>query len=299
MKRILATSLLLAGLHSSAAFLLRAEENAPTGSAVNLDDGISAAGGGASMWSGPMPQGPLKPFVLDMVGTPKKNDGNLDPVTTFHDMLEETTWHGQNAMRRIAATTKPGETEFTRWATVVFDPKTLLLYYTELRLVEGAFVRREYDGVHVKETRTFGNFRHAMTPGYKLETVTTQFDLAEPAFAWGEGSGLLVLIALPLRKGLTGSVPVISGSVSRVTPCLTGPCSVARITYRVLGKEEILGLSGKLVRTWKVSVPETHFLLWIACRNPRLEGVTWPRSAGVMTKGEPDALYSMGPIMKK
>jgi hypothetical protein len=162
------------------------------------------------LWSDPKPHGPLDPFVLDMVGTPRKRDGNLDPVATFHDTLEEITWHGHRAMRRIAATTKPGETEFTRWSTVVFDESTLVPYYTELRLSEGVFVRREYDGVHVKETRTAGDFRTSPHPGSKLEIVTSKFDLPEPAFAWAEGVGLPVMLALPLREGLDGTVgPIV------------------------------------------------------------------------------------------
>lgn len=91
------------------------------------------------MWSGPKPQGPLKPFVLDMMGTPKKNDGTSDPPTIFHDTLEKIDWHGQRAMRRSVATTKPGETEFTRWAILVFDEKTLLPYSTEFRVADGRF----------------------------------------------------------------------------------------------------------------------------------------------------------------
>jgi hypothetical protein len=298
-KRTFVTVLLLAALHSSGTVLSFAAGNPSPRPAAKMGGGALAASGETPLWSGRKPQGPLKPFVLDMVGTPKKSDGTLDPATTFHDTLEEITWHGHKAMRRIAATTKPGETEFTRWSTIVFDEKTLLPYYTELRLAEGVFARREYDGVHVKETRTAGDFRTLPQPGSKLQTVTTRFDLPEPAFAWAEGVGLPLLLALPLREGFEGSAPVISGSPSAVTPCLAAPCFVARISYRVIGKEKIAGISGKQVLTWKVSVPETRFFFWISCDHPRLEGVTWPRSAGVMTKGQADAVYSMGPIVRK
>lgn len=259
---------------------------------------FSTAWGENSMWSGPKPQGPLQPFILDMVGTPRKSDGTLDPVTKFHDTMERMSWHGHKSMRRIAATTKPGETAFTRWATVVFDEKTLLPYLTELRTSDGRFVRREFDGVHVKETRTTGDFRQPIPPGTKPETVTAKFDLSEPAFAWAEGVGLPVLLALPLNAGFKGSVPVISGSASAVKPCLMGPCFVERMTYHVVAKEEIAGISGQRVLCWKVSVPETQFFFWIACHRPRLEGVTWPRSAGAMTAGQADAIFSMGPIVK-
>ncbi len=95
------------------------------------------------MWSGPKPQGPLKPFALHMVGTPKKIDGTLEPEAMFHDTMEKVTLHGHKAMRRIAATTKPGETEFTPWSTVVFDEKTLLPYFSEFRISDGQLLRHD------------------------------------------------------------------------------------------------------------------------------------------------------------
>jgi len=246
-----------------------------------------------SLWAGPKPRGPLKPFVLDMMGTLRKDDGAVGPPITFHDTLEKTRWHGHRAMRRVAATTMPGGTEFARWSVVVFDERTLLPYYTELRRADGAFMRREFDGVHVKETRTAGDYRKPLhlAPGTKPETVMLRFDLSEPAFAWAEGVGLPVLLAAPLRDGFAGSVPVISGDRSAVMPCFTGPCFVHRLTYRVMGREEITGISGKPTRTWKISVPETGFTFWISCENPRLEGVTWPAFQGGGT-------FSMGPLVR-
>jgi hypothetical protein len=71
------------------------------------------------------------------------------------------------------------------------------------------------------------------------------------------------------------------------------------MSYRVVGQEEIDGLSGKRVLTWKVYVPETDFYFWIACDDPRLEGVTWPRGTGTITAGQSDARFTMGPIVTK
>lgn len=250
--------------------------------------------GETPLWTGTKSHGPLKPFVLDMMGTLTKDDGTQDAPVTFHDTLERIDWHGHKAMRRIAATTMPGGTEFVRWAVVVFDEKTLLPYYTEWRKADGAFVRREFDGVHVSETRNAQDFRSPVSPTPKpqLETKTLKFDLPEPAFGWIEGVGLPVLLAVPLKEGFEGSVPVISGDPSKIVPCFAGPCFVGRMSYRVIGQEEITGISGKPVGTWKISVPETNFTFWIARDNPRLEGVTWP---GPPTGGR----YSMGPVVKK
>jgi hypothetical protein len=58
------------------------------------------------------------------------------------------------------------------------------------------------------------------------------------------------------------------------------PCHVLRMSYQVLGKEMITGISGKPLVTWKISVPETRFTFWIACKKPRLEQVFWPGPGG-------------------
>jgi len=76
-------------------------------------------------------------------------------------------------MRRTTATTRPRETELYVWATVVFDAKTLMPYYSEYRRRDGVFVRHEFNGVHVKETRTTKEMKSpAVGADEKLDTVT-------------------------------------------------------------------------------------------------------------------------------
>lgn len=104
--------------------------------------------------TGDSPRGPLRPIVIDMVATHKPDNGPPVPPIIFHDVLENLTWHGHKATRRTTATTKPGGTDFVFWATVIFDAKTLLPYCSEYRREDGVFVRHEFNGVHVKETRT-------------------------------------------------------------------------------------------------------------------------------------------------
>src|SRR5262249_26632666 len=75
----------------------------------------------------------------------------------------------------------------------------------------------------------------------------------------------------------------------KMVPCTVGPCHVLRMSYRVVGEETVMGISGKRVRAWKVWVPETRFNFWIARDRPRLEGVTWPGPSGT---------YSMSGVAK-
>jgi hypothetical protein len=220
-----------------------------------------------------------------MMGTPDGSTASEGKSLIFHDTLETVDWHGHRALKRVAATTQPGGTEFVRWSTVVFDEKTLLPCFTEWRRSDGLFLRREFDGLHVKESRTPGALSQIgpIAPGTNLEVINSEFDLPEPALAWIEGVGLPLLLALPLHEGLQGSVPVISGDKSTVMPCAAGPCFVTRMSYRVDGEETITGISQRPTKTWKAQVPESKFVFWISRDHPRLERVTWPGAAGMFT----------------
>lgn len=226
----------------------------------------------------------LKPFVIDMMAILKRDDGTAPPPPVlFHDTLTKTIWHGHKAIKRETATTRPGGKEFVGWAVVIFDQKTLLPYFSEFRRADGLFLRREYDGVQVKETRTSLDVLTSprVNPGEHIDTVTAEFVLPEPAYTWLENSGLPILLALPLHAGLEGSVPVISGDTTSMKPCAIGPCYVLRMSYHVTGPEMVMGISGKSVLAWKIWVPETKFTFWITCKHPRLEQVTWPGPKGL------------------
>jgi hypothetical protein len=243
--------------------------------------------------SGEPPRGPLEPFVIDMMATHHPDSGIPIAPILFHDTMERVRWHGRDAMKRETATTLPGGTEFVRWATVIFDATTLLPYFSELRRKDGLFLRREFDGVHVKEKRSTKDFVKTppLPPGETVESRSAEFDLPEPGFTWIENTGLPILLALPLRHGLQGSVPVISGDRATMKPCLEGPCFILRMSYRVLGAEEMAGFSPDPVPSWKISVPETGFTFWIAETKPRLVQVYWPGPGG-------NGTFSMGPVQR-
>lgn len=243
--------------------------------------------------TGKPPRGPLKPFMIDMMATHHPDSGVALPPIIFHDTLVRTSWHGRSAMRRETATTKPGGKEFVLWAIVIFDATTLVPYYSEIRRKDGLFVRHEFNGVHVKETRTTADVLRSppLKPGEPVNFVTTEFDLPEPAFTWIENTGLPILLSLPLQDGFEGSVPVISGDSSAMKPCMAGPCFVLRMSYRVRGIEDKRGISDVPIRSWKISVPETGFTFWIARKGPRLVQVYWPGPGG-------NGTFSMGPVPK-
>jgi len=251
-----------------------------------------APSGTAPYITGDPPRGPVKPFVIDMVARLQPDTGPGLPPIIFHDVLVNMRWQGHKATRRTTATTRPGETEFYMWATVIFDAKTFMPYYSEYRRRDGVFVRHQFNGLHVTETRTIKELKSpAVGAGEKLGTVTSEFDLPEPAFTWIENTGLPILLSLPLRQGFSGSVPVISGerdTLANNKPCTVGPCYVRRMTYHVIGAEDVKGISRVPVHSWKVSVPDTGFTFWIACKNPRLIQVNWP---GPKHNGT----FSMGP----
>ncbi len=225
------------------------------------------------------PKGPLKPFTIYMMAVA---DTGVQRPVYFYDVMKDTVWDGHKATKRETATTMPGEKKYVRWATVVFDAKTLLPYFSEYRRLDGIFLQHIFDGLHVTEIKNCDDI--LTTPrraeGARPDTITTQSDLKGPAYTWLENSGLPVLLSLPLQPGFQGSVPVISGDSLTMRPWTHGPSYILPMTYRVTAKERIKGLSGKTVWAWKVWIPETKFWFWISCKNPRLEGVTWPSLNG-------------------
>jgi len=89
-----------------------------------------------------------------------------------------------------------------------------------------------------------------------------------------------------MHDGMRGMVPVISGDSTKIAPCTCGPCYVVPMTYDVTGPEEIKGLSGKLVKTWKVFNPERNFTFWISYDNRTLEQVSFPGPNGIFVLRE-------------
>lgn len=230
----------------------------------------------------------LKPSVMHMKAVPDPDTVKSSQAVYFYDTLNYITWHGRKALKRETATTLPGDTNFVAWATVIFDPVTLLPYLSEYRRIDGTFIKHEFDGTKVTETKNCVDYLKTprREPGAVADTIVTHYVLPVPAFTWLENSGLPILLASPLRRGFKGSVPVISGDSSKMFPWTSGSCYVLRMSYQVMGKEKIMGLSGKEVKAWKVWVPETKFWFWISCRNPRMEGVTWPALNGMRYKME-------------
>ncbi len=233
-----------------------------------------------------LPQGPLKPYVMDMAAILKPDSGPVPAPRRLGDKLEETTWNGHKALRR-ESTSIAADGTVVRWEITISDAKTLLPYYSEWRRADGLFLRREFDGLRVKETRTSLDVLKAprLAPGAQVDMLTKEFVLPESAYDWLGGAGLPILLALPLRDGLEGSLPVISGDGTKMAPCTAGPCFVLRMSYHVSGPEVVKGISGTPVRTWKISVPDQRFTFWITCDNPRLEQVTWPGPNGTFSMG--------------
>jgi hypothetical protein len=243
------------------------------------------------------PRGPLRPFAIDMMAVQESGGaGAPRPPNRFHDALEEITWRGHPALKRTTATTAAGVTELVRWEIAIFDVNTLPPYHSEWHRQDGLFLTREFDGVRVTETRTATDVLRSppVAPGTPRDPVRSDFTLSEPAYDWIGGEGLPILLGLPLRNGLDGSLPVITGGAGGSTPfgegtasiCTAGPCVVGRMTFHVSRPELITGLSGSPVRAWKIWVPDTRFTFWIAAdapAGPRLEQVTWSRDGATFS----------------
>jgi hypothetical protein len=230
-----------------------------------------------------VPKGPLKPFSIMMEAVMQPDTGTAPPRRRLGDKFELTTWKGHQALRRESTTIAADNTTVVFWEITYSDAKTLLPYYSEWRRRDGLFIKREFDGLNIKETHTTANpfSSPRIQPGTPIDSTTISYTLTRKTYDWLGGAGLPIVMGLPLHEGLAGSIPTLSGDSTEVTQCVTGPCYVADLTYNVAGQETVTGLSGHPVKCWKVVDPGRQFTFWIACDDRHLEQVTWPGKGGL------------------
>jgi len=230
------------------------------------------------------PHGPLQPFSMTMeaVFHPDDEFAPTPPTLLLGDKIEMATWQGKPAIRRESTVYAPDRSRIIRWEITYSDPQTFRPLSSEWRRGDGLFIRRTFQGQHVTEQRTSLDVMRAprTPPGTPFDTLTSEFTLAEPVYDWLGGAGLPVLLGLPLRAGLEGSLPVMSASSDSVAPCTVGPCVVARLSYQVNGPETVTSMSGGSTTAWRVQVAQTGFTFWITTGTPRLAQVSWPGKGG-------------------
>ena len=234
----------------------------------------------------PRARGPatLYDHVFDVVLT--ADAGAAPPAAHWRDSVVATTWRGRDALRREQANTRPGKTEYVGWTTNIFDPVTFLPYSSERKRKDGLFVRWEFDGLKVTETKTVLDLNSAppTPPSTKLETSTRTFTLPEPVYDYFGGLYGALFSGMPLQAGLDGSFPALAFAGSAPT--------IVRVHYRVSGPEKVTADDGTKVDAWKIETDADDqnpvYSYWVTVQSPRIQRVAYRQGAGLLTFAAPE-----------
>ena len=173
----------------------------------------------------------LQPYNNAWVYTVTLPNGQTSPQGIWSDHMQWTTVGGRQVMMRVQGTTfVSGVSNSIR---NVFDPKTMAPINSETHGIDGSIFRRTFTGAHVV-TETLAS---AKDPGTK-----TEVDLPMAPYDFNGGLYGLLLAALPLKAGLTGSLPAIADRENTLT---SEPFHVLREEYVSAGSR------GK-VKAWVV-----------------------------------------------
>lgn len=192
----------------------------------------------------------LQPYNNAWFYTVKTGDGVVHPQGIWTDHLQWTTIDGRKALMRVQ-----GTIFIAGKSNVVintFDLKTLAPIGREAHNIDGSISRRSFAGAHITEA-----FRAA---GATSDT-TTSADLPEPVYDFNGGLYGILLAALPLRKGLVGSLPAVNddGNALSAEP------------FRVLRQETISAGARGRVKAWVVqSVKPGNYTMtfWLTKKPP-------------------------------
>jgi hypothetical protein len=144
----------------------------------------------------------------------------------------------------------------------VFDPTTMAAVSSEIHKVDGSWLKRSFQGTTVTEIR-------GDTPADKIG-VTTKVTLPRPVFDyWGGMYGTLVA-ALPLRVGITGTLP----SMAEFDP------RYETATFKVVREETLKAGALGDVRTYVVESEGMTF--WLSVKAPYVLKLDVPMSEGVV-----------------
>ncbi len=230
----------------------------------------------------PPAAGPLVPYEHVLTISTTSVSGQAELAALWKDKLEPATWQGHAAFRREQANTRPGGTDYVGWFTNVFDTATFQPYFSEHRRKDGLFVRYEFDGLHVRETKSKLDVNSAprTPPGTPIETVTREFTLSEPVYDYFGGTFGVVFTGIPLRAGLQGSFPALSFSSD-------GSPVVTRVKYRVSGPENVRNDDCTPVSAWKIETDADAdnpvYVYYVTCQTPRVQRLAYRQDDSTVT----------------
>ena len=173
----------------------------------------------------------LKPYNNAWFYSAKLPDGRVVPQGIWSDHMQWMTIDGKQRMLRVQGTTFI--TGAANTIVNVFDPKSLAPIRSERHDIDGTLLRRSFEGAHVTSV-TLANAKDTRTPD--------QANLSQPVYDFNGGMYGILLAALPLEKGLRGSLPAMAENAYEVE----------QEPVEAIGRETVdAGRSGK-VTAWVV-----------------------------------------------
>ena len=192
----------------------------------------------------------LQPYNNAWMYSVKLPNGQTSPQGIWSDHLQWTTVDGKQVMLRVQGTTFVNGVSNT--IRNVFDPKTMAPITSETHGIDGSIFRRTFAGAHVV-TETLA--------GPKDPAVKTEADLPTAVYDFNGGLYGLLLATLPLKTGLTGSLPAVA---DRENTLSVEP-------FHVLREESVSAGSRGMVKAWVVESGhpgDYHMTFWLTKQPP-------------------------------
>ncbi len=172
----------------------------------------------------------LQPYSNAWLYSVTLPDGRVAHQGVWTDLLEPTKVDGRPALLRVQGMVNlKGGTKVT---LNVFDPKTMQALSSLNSGPNGSMLKREFKGGHVTSTLTAASG----------EAKVSEFDLPGPVFDFNGGMYGMILAAMPLKEGLSGTFPTVAEYDDK--PMVD--------TFKVLRREEVSAGSRGKVMAWVV-----------------------------------------------
>jgi hypothetical protein len=193
----------------------------------------------------------LKPYTNLWRFTQQKPGEAAEDAGTWSDLLENTVYNGQPAMKRtqIASYEKKG---IKLTFVSVFEPKTMKPFVFDYSRSDNGNVR------HVEFGPDAVIYRHTDSTGAKPEEARVKLD--RNVFDFYGGMYGILISTLPLADGHVAEIPAFD----------TNKMAIDWVPVRVKGREIIPAGAGKKTETWVVETPTKLYgrMTWWVTKEP-------------------------------
>lgn len=194
----------------------------------------------------------LRPYQNRFLQSTERPDGTIGQGISWTDVLEETNLQGRPLWRRTIVVYRDSDGAILSTGSALFDRRTLAPVSSSEKLAESDYWHLDF----TTDSRAAAGVRTVQrVPRF------IQWSAAQPAFDLYNGTFGLVLAALPLRDGETGTMPAVLDSKE----------GVGEVAFSVTGRE-VLSFGGVDVQAGVVRVDDAggSSVYWLRQEGPFL-----------------------------